>query len=78
MYQNTTPRRERKKQTGGDLFRIVSMIMDKHYDPVIVFSFSKKECEAYALALSKLDLITEEEKVQRCVRSLFLRPFIAA
>ena len=39
------------------------MIMDKHYDPVIVFSFSKKECEAYALALSKLDLITEEEKV---------------
>ena len=38
--------------------------MDKHYDPVIVFSFSKKECEAYALALSKLDLITEEEKVR--------------
>jgi ATP-dependent RNA helicase DOB1 len=38
------------------------MIMERHYDPVIVFSFSKRECESHALALSKLDFSTEEEK----------------
>jgi len=29
--------------------------MDRHYEPVIVFSFSKRDCEAHALAMSKLD-----------------------
>jgi ATP-dependent RNA helicase DOB1 len=31
------------------------MIMMKNYHPVIVFSFSKRECEALALQMSKLD-----------------------
>lgn len=38
------------------------MIMDKQFQPVIVFSFSKRECEAYALQLQKLDFNGEEEK----------------
>ncbi|KAJ3022834.1 Exosome RNA helicase MTR4 [Thoreauomyces humboldtii] len=38
------------------------MIMSKNYHPVIVFSFSKRECEANALTLSKLDLTSGEEK----------------
>jgi ATP-dependent RNA helicase DOB1 len=29
--------------------------MERNLAPVIVFSFSKKECEAYALQMSKLD-----------------------
>lgn len=29
--------------------------MERELAPVIVFSFSKKECEAYALQMSKLD-----------------------
>ncbi|KAG7271543.1 hypothetical protein CRUP_004006 [Coryphaenoides rupestris] len=31
------------------------MIMERNFQPVIIFSFSKKECEAYALQVSKLD-----------------------
>ena len=53
----------RKKSDGGSsCFKIVKMIMERNFAPVIVFSFSKKECEAYALAMSKLDFNTPEEK----------------
>lgn len=38
------------------------MIMDRSLQPVIVFSFSKRECEAYALQMSKLDFNGDEEK----------------
>ena len=38
------------------------MIMERNFQPVIIFSFSKKECEAYAMNLSKLDFNTTEEK----------------
>jgi hypothetical protein len=39
------------KEPGGpqeesDIFKIVRMIAQRRFDPVIVFSFSKKECEA--------------------------------
>ncbi|KAI9895566.1 hypothetical protein PsorP6_019050 [Peronosclerospora sorghi] len=56
--QKTNP----KKKVGSDVFRIVKLIMERHYDPVIIFSFSKRDCEAYALLMSKLDFNTEEEK----------------
>ena len=38
------------------------MIMDKNFAPVIVFSFSKKECEFYALQMAILDFNSIEEK----------------
>ena len=38
-----------------DIYKIIKMIMLKNYNPVIVFSFSKKECEHLALKMSKLD-----------------------
>ena len=31
------------------------MTMERNLQPVIVFSFSKRDCEAYALQMSKLD-----------------------
>lgn len=37
------------------MFKIVKMIMERNFQPVIIFSFSKKECEAYALQVAKLD-----------------------
>lgn len=52
-----------KKKVGTDVFRIVKLIMERQYDPVIIFSFSKRECESYALLMSKLDFNTEEEKL---------------
>lgn len=45
---------------GSDCFKIVKMIMEQQFAPVIVFSFSKKECEAYAVQLAKLDFNTRE------------------
>jgi ATP-dependent RNA helicase DOB1 len=53
----------KKKSAGGasDCQRIVKMVMSKKYDPVIIFSFSKRECESHALALSKLDFNSPTE-----------------
>jgi len=39
----------------SNCYKIVKMIMERNYAPVIVFSFSKKDCEAYAMQMSKLD-----------------------
>uniref|UniRef100_I2CQP2 ATP-dependent RNA helicase DOB1 n=1 Tax=Nannochloropsis gaditana (strain CCMP526) TaxID=1093141 RepID=I2CQP2_NANGC len=57
----------KKKKNGGkgqqsELGKIVRLIMERSYDPVIIFSFSKRECEAYALKMSKLDFNEEGEK----------------
>lgn len=43
---------------GGNCFKIVKMIMERNFAPVIVFSFSKKDCEAYAVTMMKLDFNT--------------------
>eukprot|EP00117_Sycon_ciliatum_P021441 scpid29947/ scgid18789/ Superkiller viralicidic activity 2-like 2; ATP-dependent helicase SKIV2L2 len=47
---------------GASINRLIQMIMERSFQPVIIFSFSKKECETYALQLSKLDFTTEDEK----------------
>jgi ATP-dependent RNA helicase DOB1 len=44
-----------QKDGPSDIYKIIKMIMMKNYHPVIVFSFSKRECEALALQMSKLD-----------------------
>jgi len=46
----------------SDIYKIIKMIMLKNYNPVIVFAFSKKECEGLALQMSKLEFNTDEEK----------------
>lgn len=46
----------------SDIYKIVKMIWMKKYNPVIVFSFSKKDCEALAMKMSKLDFNTDEER----------------
>ena len=37
-----------KPQEESDILKIVRMVAARHYDPCIVFNFSKKECEALA------------------------------
>jgi ATP-dependent RNA helicase DOB1 len=46
----------------SDIYKIIKMIMVKNYSPVIVFAFSKRECESLALQMSKLEFNTDEEK----------------
>lgn len=60
-------RKGQSKKGGGnggpsDIYKIVKMIMVKHYNPVIVFAFSKRQCEGLALQMSKLEFNTDEEK----------------
>lgn len=60
--------KDKKTNKGGqkdgptDIYKIVKMIMMKNYNPVIVFSFSKRDCEAYALQMSQLAFNDESEK----------------
>ncbi|KAG9488264.1 exosome RNA helicase MTR4 [Eleutherodactylus coqui] len=56
--------RGRKGGTKGpsNVFKIVKMIMERNFQPVIIFSFSKKDCEAYALQVSKLGFNSDDEK----------------
>lgn len=49
---------------GGttNIFKIVKMIMEHSLAPVIIFSFSKRDCETYASQMARLDFNTIEEK----------------
>lgn len=61
----------------SNVFKIVKMIMEKNFQPVIIFSFSKKECEAYALQVSKLDFNTGSYSLDDCPNENSLEHTIA-
>lgn len=54
----------------SSVFKIVKMIMERNFQPVIIFSFSKKECEAYALQVAKLDF---NRGMCICYSKIFIR-----
>jgi ATP-dependent RNA helicase DOB1 len=59
--------RDKRTNKGGqkgpsDIYKIVRMIMMKNYNPVIVFSFSKRECENLALQMSSMTFNDDSEK----------------
>ena len=73
VAQARTAARKASEMAGGDgsqaklaqntdVFKIIKMIVDRNYDPVIVFAFNKGECESFANALHKVDLCDENEK----------------
>lgn len=51
-----------KGDSKGDIYKIVKMIWKRRYNPVIIFSFSKRDCEELALKMSKLDFNNDDEK----------------
>ncbi|KAF8919476.1 antiviral helicase [Mucidula mucida] len=58
-----------KTKKGGnkgptDIARIVKMIMSGNFHPVIVFSFSKRDCEGHALAMGKYEFNNQDEQDQ--------------
>lgn len=57
---NAANNRRAKLVKGQDspCHKIIKMAMEHDLVPVIVFSFSKKDCETYALQMSKLDFNT--------------------
>ncbi|OJJ87055.1 ATP-dependent RNA helicase MTR4 [Aspergillus glaucus CBS 516.65] len=59
--------KDKKLNKGGtqeqnDIQKIIRMIMFKNLNPVIVFSFSKRECENGAIQLRKLSFNDDSEK----------------
>lgn len=52
-----------KAGEDSDIFKMVKMIIMRQYDPVICFSFSKRECEFLAMQMAKMDLNNDDEKV---------------
>ena len=55
-------KKKKQKKPTEDLQRIVSLVMERNLDPVIVFSFSKRDCETYALLMAKMDFTNADEK----------------
>ncbi|KAI1381641.1 antiviral helicase [Hypoxylon crocopeplum] len=53
----------------ADIQKIVKMIMNKNFNPVIVFNFSKRDCEMMALTTSKFAFNDDSEKAM--VRKVF-------
>uniref|UniRef100_A0A8C2PAI7 Exosome RNA helicase MTR4 n=1 Tax=Capra hircus TaxID=9925 RepID=A0A8C2PAI7_CAPHI len=52
----------------SNVFKIVKMIMERNFQPVIIFSFSKKDCEAYEKKMveevfsNAIDCLSDEDK----------------
>lgn len=46
---------------NSDIYKIVKMIMKRKFHPVIVFSFSKRDCEQMALQISQMMFNNESE-----------------
>jgi ATP-dependent RNA helicase DOB1 len=54
-----------KDASQTEIFKVVKMIMERNFAPVIVFSFSKKDCEVYAMQMTKLDFNTSKGRGER-------------
>ncbi|XP_060529125.1 exosome RNA helicase MTR4-like isoform X2 [Cylas formicarius] len=46
----------------SSIFKLVNMIMVNDLEPVIIFSFSKKDCEVFAMHMTKMDFNERAEK----------------
>ncbi|EFX06209.1 ATP-dependent RNA helicase dob1 [Grosmannia clavigera kw1407] len=49
-------------ESSSDIYKIIRMIMKKNFHPVIVFNFSKRECEMLALKISGMNFNNESEQ----------------
>lgn len=59
--------KNKKTHKGGadessDMSKIIRMTIKRSFNPVIVFNFSKRECENMAISISKLSLNDDSEK----------------
>ena len=55
-------RKQPKKGEVSDIYKLVKMTLERNYQPVIIFSFSKRECEQHAQHMSKLDFSDADER----------------
>lgn len=55
-------RQAQSNASKADCYKVVDMIRTRGFHPVIVFSFSRRDCETFAMQLSKLDFNTPDER----------------
>ncbi|KAI4837469.1 ATP-dependent RNA helicase MTR4 [Plasmodium brasilianum] len=53
---------KKMRKNTYDIEKIVQMCHSRNYTPLIIFAFSKKECEVNATSMHKVDLTDETEK----------------
>ncbi|VTZ66196.1 ATP-dependent RNA helicase, putative [Plasmodium chabaudi chabaudi] len=53
---------KRMRKNTYDIEKIVQMCHSRNYTPLIIFAFSKKECEVNATTLNKVNLTDDSEK----------------
>jgi ATP-dependent RNA helicase DOB1 len=51
-----------RSRKSGEICKLVKMLYERKFDPIIVFSFSKRECEAHAVEVGRLEFTNETEK----------------
>ncbi|WPT10693.1 DExH-box ATP-dependent RNA helicase DExH9 [Picochlorum sp. SENEW3] len=75
LEEDPDEKKKKKKvnANGGkeqsDVNKLINMIVEKRLDPVIIFSFSKNECESLADQVTSLDVNSSEEK--EMVRAIY-------
>lgn len=69
LNEDRDDKKKKQSNSGGnkgkepsDVLKLITMIVERNLDPVIIFSFSKNECESLADQISELDVNTKEEK----------------
>ena len=55
-------KRKQKKGEVSDIYKLIKMCGERNYAPVIIFSFSKRECEQHAQHMSKIDFSDTDER----------------
>jgi ATP-dependent RNA helicase DOB1 len=53
---------QNKVTQSSEIKKIVQLIITKGLDPCIIFSFSKRDCEQFAISLKDLNFNNEDEK----------------
>lgn len=56
------PKKKIAHGANSEVVKVIHLIMERNFSPAIVFSFSKKDCEAHAISLNKCDFTTDDEK----------------
>lgn len=54
--------KQQKQTAGQEMRKLIMLIVSKGLDPCIVFSFSKRECEAFSMCLKNCDFNVETER----------------
>ena len=62
QQQRKRQQQQQRRGEASDIHKIVKMCMERHYQPIIVFSFSKRECEQHAQAMARLDFSSDTER----------------